>query len=253
MRSDAERAEGHRPAVVEVRGLTKRFGDLTAVDDVTFDLFPGEILGILGPNGAGKTTLIQMLLHVLTPTAGRIRVFGLDLDRHREAILSRVNFSSAYVSMPSSLTVRENLQVFARLYQVSPAPERIAHLLKLLEIDGLAEKITGTLSSGQITRLCLAKALLNAPQILFLDEPTASLDPDIADKTRRLLRRLRDETGMAVVYTSHNMKEMEELCDRLLFLSKGRVLASGTPTALRDRFRGGTLEEVYLKVVRGEA
>ncbi len=236
--------------VVEVKGLTKRYDELIAVDRVSFEIYQGEILGLLGPNGAGKTTMIQMLLGLLIPTAGEIKILGMDLTRHREAILSQVNFSSAYVAMPYSLTVIENLTVFARLYGIREPRPKIEALLKTFEMTAMRTTLTGTLSSGQVTRLCLAKALLNDPKILFLDEPTVSLDPDMADKTRSLLKGLRNRTGLTILYTSHNMREMEVMCDRILFLNKGRLIAVGTPKELVERFGKENLEEVFLKIAR---
>jgi ABC-2 type transport system ATP-binding protein len=236
--------------VVEVKGLTKRYDELIAVDHVSFEIYQGEILGLLGPNGAGKTTMIQMLLGLLIPTAGEIRILGMDLTRHRETILNQVNFSSAYVAMPYSLTVIENLLVFARLYGIQEPRAKIEALLKTFEMETMRTTLTGTLSSGQVTRLCLAKALLNDPKILFLDEPTVSLDPDMADKTRTLLKGLRNRAGLTILYTSHNMREMEEMCDRILFLNKGHLIAVGTPKELVEQFGKENLEEVFLKVAR---
>jgi len=238
--------------VVEVRNLTKRFERVTAVNGISFEIYQGEILGILGPNGAGKTTTIQMLLGVTTPTDGQIRIFGLDLARHREEILGRVNFSSTYVSLPQSLTVSENLRVFAQLYRVQNSREKISHLLSVFEILHLRDTVTRKLSTGQLTRVSLVKALLNDPKILFLDEPTASLDPDIADKTRSLLKAIRAHSGLTILYTSHNMKEMEEMSDRIIFLDKGRIISTGTPVEIMKRFQGEDLEEVFLKVARGK-
>jgi ABC-2 type transport system ATP-binding protein len=236
--------------VVEVKNLTKRYDNVVAVDRVSFEIYQGEILGLLGPNGAGKTTTIQMLLGLLIPTSGEIRILGMDLARHREEILNQVNFSSAYVAMPYSLTVIENLMVFARLYGIKKPREKIEALLKTFEMETMRTKVTGSLSSGQVTRLCLAKALLNDPKILFLDEPTVSLDPDIADKTRSLLKDLRNRASLTILYTSHNMREMEEMCDRILFLNKGRLIAAGTPRELLKKFGKENLEEVFLKVAR---
>ncbi len=238
--------------VVEVENLTKDFKNLRAVDHVSFEVKAGEILGILGPNGAGKTTIIHMLLGLTSPTSGSIRVFGLDLKKHRSEILQRANFSSTYVAMPYSLTVKESLRVFARLYRVRQREERIAELLRIFEMEEIKNKEVRHLSSGLITRLNLAKALINSPRILFLDEPTASLDPDIADKTRTLLRRIKNEQGMSILYTSHNMKEMEEISDRIIFLHRGRIIATGKPAEVIQSFRRRNLEEVFLKLARGE-
>ena len=236
--------------VVVVSGLTKRFGAATAVDGVSFQVRRGEILGLLGPNGAGKTTTLQMLLGLTTPSAGHARILGLDVATERHAILQRVNFSSAYVNLPFNLSAYENLNVFARLYGVRRPAEKIRSLLELFEIPEARDKVTGALSTGQQTRLNLCKAFLNDPEVLFLDEPTASLDPDIADKVRTTLVRLQRERGLTMVYTSHNMHEVERLCDRVTFLSRGRVVAEGTPQELRDRVSGGSLDEVFIKVAR---
>ncbi len=238
--------------VVEVKGLTKVFKSLKAVDNVSFDIYPGEILGLLGPNGAGKTTIIHMLLGLTTPASGDIKVFGFDLKKNREKIIQDVNFSSSHVSMPNSLTVRENLRVFARLYKVKEKENRISELLKIFEIKDIEDKLVRHISSGHQTRLNLAKALINNPKILFLDEPTASLDPDIADKTRSLLKSIKKNRSLSILYTSHNMKEMEEMSDRIIFLCKGRIIAEGRPEEIIRDFRRKNLEEVFLKVAREE-
>ncbi len=238
--------------VVEVNGLTKVFKSLKAVDNVSFDIYPGEILGLLGPNGAGKTTIIHMLLGLTTPASGDINVFGFDLKKNREKIIQDVNFSSSYVSMPNSLTVKENLKVFARLYKVKKKEKRISELLKIFEIEAIEDKLVRHISSGHQTRLNLAKALINNPKILFLDEPTASLDPDIADKTRSLLKSIKKNRNLSILYTSHNMKEMEEMSDRIIFLHKGRIIAEGRPEEIIRDFRRKNLEEVFLKVAREE-
>jgi ABC-2 type transport system ATP-binding protein len=239
--------------VLEVEHLTKRFDGVTAVDDVSFSCRRGEILGLLGPNGAGKTTTIQLLLGLTAPTSGVIRIFGLDIARHRREILERVNFSSAYISLPFNLSVRENLEVFARLYGVRDRSRRIARLLQLFEIPEVAGTVTGKLSSGQVTRVNLCKAFLNDPEILFLDEPTASLDPDIAEKVRSALKRVQRERGVTIVYTSHNMHEIELVCDRVIFLSRGRVVAEGTPREILERADAESLEKVFITIARGGA
>ncbi len=236
--------------VLKVSQLTKRFGNFTAVDDVSFEIRPGEILGLLGPNGAGKTTTIQMLLGLVTPTSGSIEVFGLDLSTHREAILQQVNFSSTYISMPQALTVEENLWVVARLYGLSDMAQRIDKVVTKLEMEEFRRKVTRKLSSGQMTRLALAKAILTEPRILFLDEPTASLDPDVAYKIRALLKDEQRSSGLSILYTSHNMREMEEMSDRIVFLQRGRLVAEGTAQAIVDRFGQTDLEEVFLKLAR---
>lgn len=238
--------------VVEVKELTKVFRSFRAVDNVSFEIYPREILGLLGPNGAGKTTIIHMLLGLTTPTKGDINVFGLDLKKHRKKIIQDVNFSSSYVSMPNSLKVKESLKVFARLYGVRNREKRISELLRIFEIEDIKDKIVRNISSGHQTRLNLAKALINDPKILFLDEPTASLDPDIADKTRSLLKMIKKERSISILYTSHNMKEMEEMSDRLIFLHKGRIISEGTPEEVISSFKRKNLEEVFLKVAREE-
>ncbi len=238
--------------LLKVINLTKSFNSFQAVKGVSFDLYPGEILGLLGPNGAGKTTIIHMLLGLTSPTSGEIRIFGLNPEkaRQREKILSRMNFSSTYVAMPYSLTLRESLMVFARLYGVKKARARIDQLIEQFELKEVADRPVRTLSSGQMTRLNLAKAFINDPDILLLDEPTASLDPDIADRTRRYLMEVKRSCKMAILYTSHNMQEMEEISDRLLFLHHGEIIACGSPEELVARFRGEDLEDVFLKVAR---
>ena len=237
--------------IVEVSGLTKVFDNhKKAVDAISFEMYEGEILGLIGPNGAGKTTTLQMLLGLTTPTSGKVRIFGLDIDTDREEILGQVNFSSSYISLPYSLTVEENLTVFSRLYSVKNYKDKITELLRIFEIEDIRRTPTRRLSSGQITRVCLCKALLNSPRVLFLDEPTASLDPDIADKTRRLLRKIRGEQGLSILYTSHNMKEMEEMCDRVIFMDRGRIIAMGAPESVMREWKGKDLEEVFLKIAR---
>jgi ABC-2 type transport system ATP-binding protein len=240
-----------QPAILEVEHLTKRFDGVTAVDDVSFSAQRGEILGLLGPNGAGKTTTIQLLLGLTAPTSGRVRIFGLELASRRREILQRVNFSSAYISLPYNLSVRENLEVFGRLYGVRDRRRRIVQLLDLFEIPEVAGTVTGKLSSGQVTRVNLCKAFLNDPEILFLDEPTASLDPDIAEKVRSALKRVQRERGVTIVYTSHNMREIELVCDRVIFLSRGRVVAEGTPREILERADAESLEKVFITIARG--
>jgi len=238
---------------IELRDITKRFNSFTAVDGVSFEVRPGEILGLLGPNGAGKTTIIHMLLGLTTPTSGSIRMFGLDLLRHREGILSCVNFSSSYVSMPFSLTVAECLKVFARLYNVRQPEVKIGELLATFEMSEVKNKQVRTLSTGQVSRLNLAKAFINDPKILLLDEPTASLDPDIADKTRTLLLQVADKKKTAILYTSHNMQEMEKISARIVFLHRGRVIAEGRPDEVVRKFEGRDLEDAFLRVIRESA
>ncbi len=237
-------------SIVEVTNLTKRFGDFTAVDDISFNIHEGEILGLLGPNGAGKTTTIHMMLGLITPTLGTIHMFGLDLATHRETIMHHVNFSSTYISMPFSLTVEENLRIVGKLYGVTNVERRIDEVVKQLEMEELRHKLTRKLSSGQMTRLTLAKAILTEPRVLFLDEPTASLDPDIAHKIRSFLKEVQRSRRLTVLYTSHNMREMEEMSDRIIFLRRGKIVAQGTAQEITERFGKADLEEVFLRIAR---
>jgi ABC-2 type transport system ATP-binding protein len=240
----------HNPTVLHVRELTKAFDDVVAVDRLSFSIARGEIVGILGANGAGKTTTLQMILGLIRHTSGRIEIFGQDLEQHRIEILSRMNFSSVGVNLPMNLRISQNLWIFAKLYGVKDAWRRIDALLNLLGIDHLRDAITGRLSSGEVSRVNLCKALLNHPQLLLLDEPTASLDPDIADKVRKILRRVQQEEEVAMLYTSHNMRDIEEICDRVLFLHNGRLIAEGTPAQMVERFRMQSLEEVFIRIAR---
>ena len=236
--------------VVRVQNLRKQFGQACAVDDITFDIPKGQVMGLLGPNGAGKSTTIQILLGLITPTSGRVALFGLDPWKERVSVLQRTNFSSAYVSLPHNLKVAENLEIFARLYGVKDRAAKIKNLLRLFEIDHLAKKLTGELSSGESTRVNLCKALLNDPELLLLDEPTASLDPDIADKVRKLLLGYQKERGITILYTSHNMKDVHELCERVVFLSEGKIIANGAPNVILDQFNEESLEDVFIAIAR---
>jgi ABC-2 type transport system ATP-binding protein len=236
--------------VVEVDDLTKVFDGTVAVNHLSFNVPRGQILGLLGANGAGKTTAIQILLGLVKPTSGVVRIFGKDMEHHRIEILQRANFSSAYTSLPGNLRVFENLNVFARLYRVSDAQRKIDELLEMFEIPHLKKALTGQLSSGESTRVHLCKALLNDPELLLLDEPTASLDPDIADKVRKLLKRIQKEKGITMIYTSHNMRDVEEICDRIIFLQKGRKIADGTSKQVLAQFQQKTLEDVFIHVSR---
>lgn len=238
--------------VLAVSSVVKRFGSFTAVDGVSLEVRPGETVGLLGVNGAGKTTLMNMVLGLITPNAGSIRVFGLDLARHRIEILRRTNFCTTYAALPSNLKVRHNLEIFARLYGVANPRAKTDSLLALLEIPHLANTVTGRLSSGESTRVNLAKALLNDPDLLLLDEPTASLDPDIADKVRKLVRRIQRDRRPAILYTSHNMRDIREVCDRILFIHAGAILAAGTADEIQRRFRSRDLDEVFIKVARNK-
>lgn len=220
------------PAALEVNNLTKLYGSFRAVDDVSFAVPSGTVVGLLGPNGAGKTTTIQMLLGITELTDGTITYFGDDFRRHRRRCLQRINFTSAYNTLQGQLSVIQNLRVFSRLYSVGNADRRIEELSAQLEITPLLGQTYWNLSAGQRTRVGLVKALLNDPDMLMMDEPTASLDPDIRDKTLSLIERLRDERGLSLLYTSHQMDEVARLCDEVIFLDKGRVVMRDTPANL---------------------
>ncbi len=237
-------------SVIEVHGLTKRFDSVTAVDDIGFAVRGGQITALLGGNGAGKTTTISMLLGLLIPTAGSIRVLGEDMLRHRYRVLPRVNFSSPYVSLPHRLTVRENLTVFARLYSRRRPAERVRELAGELELERLLDRKAGSLSAGQQTRVALAKALLNRPELLLLDEPTASLDPDTADWVRTYLERYAREAHASILLASHNMTEVERLCSDVLMMKAGRIVDRGAPDDLIARYGRRTLEDVFLDIAR---
>jgi ABC-2 type transport system ATP-binding protein len=221
--------------ILEVLGLTKRYDAYTAVDEISFTIGEGEIVGLLGPNGAGKTTTIQMLLDLVTPTSGNISYFGRPFPKERQYILSRINFASAYSHVQSRMTVLENMTIYAGLYEIPNSKKKITELLELLEIGSLVHELFWHLSSGQKTRVILAKALLNSPKLILMDEPTASLDPDIANKVVELIQSLQKKEGVSILYTSHNMEEVERLCDRVMFLSHGKIVAEDTPLGLTKR------------------
>ena len=236
--------------VIEVQGLTKRYGDVLAVDGISFAAPAGATVGLLGGNGAGKTTTIAMLLGLLLPTAGSIRVLGHDMLRDRFAALARMNFSSPYVALPHRLSVRENLRVYGHLYNVRDVDGRIARLAGELDLEALLDRPAGELSAGQKTRVALAKSLINQPELLLLDEPTASLDPDTGDMVRTWLERYRAESGCAILLASHNMAEVERLCSHVLMLKQGKVVDRGSPQDLLDRYGRDDLEEVFLDIAR---
>jgi ABC-2 type transport system ATP-binding protein len=238
---------------VAVKDLTKVYGTVTAVNDITFSLKPRSTVALLGGNGAGKTTTIAMLLGLVMPTSGEVRVFGADMARNRYQVAQRINFQSPYVDLPMRLTVRQNLTVYAGLYGVANEAERIAFLAEDLQIEGLLDRATGKLSAGQKTRVGLAKALLNSPELLLLDEPTASLDPDTADWVRQKLKDYADSRGATILFASHNMAEVERLADRVILLDAGRILEDDAPSVLIEAYGRETLEEVFLDVVRGRA
>lgn len=241
-----------RDIVLQVEDLGKAFPPIWAVRELSFQVHRGEIVGLLGANGAGKTTTIAMILDLITPTTGRIRIFGKDLSHHRSEILSRMNFSSPYVDLPHRLTVHQNLLVYARLYGLRHPQRKIHSLAEQLQLGPFLDHQYGQLSSGQRTRVALAKALINDPDLLLLDEPTASLDPDIADRVRTFLLEYCRRRGTAILFSSHNMSEVERICDRVLILKWGRLVAQGPPRELLERYGRDTLEEVFLAIERKE-
>lgn len=218
--------------ILEVKNLTKTFGKFKAVDNISFSLKEGEILGFLGPNGAGKTTTIQMLLGALTPSKGEILYFGKEISKNREEILEQLNFSSTYTNLPWLLTVKECLTFVSYLYDIKNRKKRIDEIVKAFKIEDLLKQEIHELSAGQLTRVNLAKAFLNHPKILLLDEPTASLDPDIASYIRAFLQEQRKKFQVSIIITSHNMSEVEELCDRVIFINHGTIIANDTPDVL---------------------
>ncbi|HTD15701.1 MAG TPA: ABC transporter ATP-binding protein [Chthoniobacterales bacterium] len=242
-------------ALVEVQHLTKLFGNFKAVDDVSFFVRASEIVGLLGPSGAGKTTTIHMMLGLISPTAGSVRIFGKRLEENREQILQKVSFTAPYVLFPTRLTVFENLLVFARLYRVNHPSSKIRELLRMFAIEHLKNKPVSRLSSGENTRVGLCKAFMSDPKLLLMDEPTAYLDPQLALHVKEILLNMQYRSGTTILYTSHNMAEVEEMCSRIIFLNRGRVLATGTPievtqTILKENRTEPALREVFLHLAR---
>ena len=250
MQKPISQTNGTSPPPVAVRELRKVYRDVSAVDGISFTLDSGAITALLGGNGAGKTTTICMLMGLVVPTSGEARVFGADMARERHKVLHRMNFESPYVDVPMRLTVRQNLEVFARLYGVIGRRERIAEIAQEFRLNELLDRPYGRLSAGQKTRVSLAKALLNEPELLLLDEPTASLDPDTADWVRSKLELYCRGHAATVVLASHNMAEVERLADRVIMLEKGRIIADETPAQLIKRFGRANLEEVFLAIAR---
>jgi ABC-2 type transport system ATP-binding protein len=240
-----------QPPPIAVERLVKTYKTLAAVDGISFTLAPGTITALLGGNGAGKTTTIASIMGLITPTSGRVSVLGAQMPQQRYRVLHRMNFESPYVEVPMRLTVRQNLTVFGKLYDVDHLRERIAALGHELELIDLLDRPTGNLSAGQKTRVSLAKALINSPDVLLLDEPTASLDPDTADWVRGRLERYCRDRHATVLLASHNMTEVERLCERVIMLKRGRIEDDDTPAQLLRRYGRSTLEEVFLDVARG--
>jgi ABC-2 type transport system ATP-binding protein len=237
--------------MVSVQALSKRYGTTLAVDNISFQVGTGQTVGLLGGNGAGKTTTISMLLGILAPSAGKIDILGHDMARDRFAALARMNFSSPYIALPGRLSVRENLTVYAHLYDVPDTRARIAELATELSLHEFLDRPAGELSAGQKTRVALAKSLINRPEVLLFDEPTASLDPDTGDLVRSWLERYRARSGCSMLIASHNMVEVERLCDHVLMMRRGRIVDRGSPGALLSRYGRESMEDVFLDIARG--
>jgi ABC-2 type transport system ATP-binding protein len=241
----------HPEAAIDVAHLVKLYKTTRAVDDVSFSIPRGSITGLLGGNGAGKTTTIAMIMGLVLPTSGRVRVLGCAMPEQSAKVLGRMNFESPYVDMPMRLTVRQNLTVFGKLYAVPNLADRIAQLAADLDLLEFLDRPNGKLSAGQKTRVALAKALINRPDLLLLDEPTASLDPDTADWIRSHLESYRKRHGATILLASHNMLEVERLCDRVIIMKRGKIEDDDSPAAIMARYNRSTLEEVFLDVARG--
>ena len=239
------------PAAIEVARLVKRYKKTHAVDGISFRIARGSITGLLGGNGAGKTTTIAMIMGLVLPTSGRVAVLGHEMPRQSAHVLGRMNFESPYVDMPMRLTVRQNLSIFGRLYGVQNLAERIGELASDLDLNDFIDRPNGKLSAGQKTRVALAKALINQPELLLLDEPTASLDPDTADWVRKHLETYRKTHDATILLASHNMFEVERLCDRVIILKRGRIEEDDSPDGIMARYSRANLEQVFLDVARG--
>ncbi len=241
--------------VVEIDGLTKIYErgerQTVALDSVSFQVRRGEIVGLLGPNGAGKTTALHTILGLILPESGRVSVFGQSPFTHRVHVASRLNFASAYADLPSNLTAQEALLVFARLYGVRDVSRRMEQLIDQFSLGALQRRVIGKLSSGEQMRVKIAKALLNDPELLLLDEPTLSLDPYMAHRVRTLLSEVQRQRRLTIIHTSHNMAEVESFCSRIIFLHRGRVMAEGTPRDVLTRFQSASLNELFIRVAEG--
>lgn len=249
--SELAPTERRDAAAIEVAHLVKVYKTTRAVDDISFSIARGSITGLLGGNGAGKTTTIAMIMGLVLPTSGRIAVLGHPMPAESAVVLGRMNFESPYVDMPARLTVRQNLTIFGRLYSVDNVRGRIEKLAHDLDLSEFLDRANGKLSAGQKTRVALAKALINQPELLLLDEPTASLDPDTADWIRQHLETYRKENAATILLASHNMLEVERLCDRVIIMKRGRIEDDDSPEAIMARYNRATMEEVFLDVARG--
>lgn len=236
--------------ILEVKNLRKSYGDVRAVQDISFAIQGGEIVGLLGPNGAGKTTTISMILGILEPDQGSVTISGMELATHRQKILEKVNFAAVYSQLPGNLTVAENLTFFALLYGVADIPQRLETLMREYDLTSFRNTRSGLLSSGESSRLHIAKALLNNPELLLLDEPTASLDPSGSQIVRERFKEYTRKQNIGILWTSHDMKEIELVCDRVLFISHGKILVEGKPKELPERYGKKDLEELFIFLAR---
>jgi ABC-2 type transport system ATP-binding protein len=236
--------------VLQVSGLSKVYGSKAAVEGISFKVAQREIVGLLGPNGAGKTTTISMILGVLEPTSGSILIGGNDVNRERSKALQKTNFAAVYAPLPGNLTVIQNLNVFARIYGVKDVKGRVEQVIRDYDLERFRNTKCGVLSSGEQTRVALAKAMLNEPKLLLLDEPTASLDPSTAQEIRQKIKDFTAKGTGGVLWTSHNMYEVEEVCDRVLFLASGKILLEGNPKTLPQEHGKSNLEELFISVAR---
>ena len=237
---------------LEIKNLTKKFKSTIAVDNISFNLSKNNTLGLLGPNGCGKTTSIGMILGLITPSSGQIFINDINLNsKNRINLLSLMNFASPYIELPKKLTVRQNLEVYARLYGVKEIKERIDEMIENLNLQKFLDKNTGELSSGQKNRVALAKSLINKPKLLLLDEPTASLDPDVGDFVREFIEKYKKENELSILLASHNMKEVERLCDNIIMMKEGKIVDSGTCSELIKKHGRENLEDTFLKIARG--
>ena len=237
---------------IEVINLSKTYKSKKAVNNINFKINENEIIGLLGPNGCGKTTTIGMILGLLKPTSGKVLINGLDIEKNKISILHKMNFISPYIELPKKLTVRQNLIVYGKLYNIQNVNDQIKYLSNKLRLDTLLDKITGELSSGQKNRVSLAKALINNPTVLLLDEPTASLDPETGDFVRTFLENYKKEKKISLLLASHNMDEVKRLCSSVLMMKDGNIVDSGTPDDLIKKHGRKNLEEVFLELVRNE-
>ena len=238
---------------LEVKNLVKKFKTTLAVDNISFEIEKNKTLGLLGPNGCGKTTSIGMMLGLITPTSGKILIGGINLEpKNRIELLSQINFASPYIELPKKLTVKQNLEIYARLYGVEKIHNRIAEMVENLNLKNLLNKKTGELSSGQKNRVSLAKSLINKPKLLFLDEPTASLDPDIGDFIREYLEKYKKNNELTILLASHNMKEVERLCNSIVIMKKGQIVDRGTCSELINKHGRKNLEDTFLKIARSK-